>query len=89
MIFTDEELLEPCKKVLESCLHILHKDGGDLEFLGVKNGIVYVRLLGACKGCAAANTTLKLGLEKALKEQIDNNLTIINLEGGKEAYKNL
>lgn len=89
MIFTDEELFEPCKNVLQNCLHILHSDGGDLEFLGVKNGVVYVRLMGACRGCASANTTLKFSLEKALKEQIDNDLTIVNLDGGKEAYEKL
>lgn len=89
MIFSDEELVEPCLNVLKSKLHILHNDGGDLEFLGVKNGVVYIKLLGACHGCAAANTTLKLGLERALKEQIDSNLTLINLEGGKEAFLKL
>ncbi|MBZ7987080.1 NifU family protein [Campylobacter canadensis] len=86
MIFSDEELYMPCKAVLDDCLHILHKDGGDLNFLGVKNQVVYIQLLGACNGCSAANITLKFSLEKALKEQISNELSIVNLTGGKEEF---
>lgn len=89
MIFSDEELYEPCKAVLNECLHILHKDGGDLIFLGVKNQVVYIQLLGACSNCNAASITLKFSLEKALKEQISNELSVVNLAGGKEEFNAL
>ena len=48
--FSDDELVEPVKSVLGKQLYILEQDGGGLEFLGVKNGVVFVHLTGACKG---------------------------------------
>lgn len=46
----------------------LHADGGDLELLGVEDGIVRVHLVGACRSCPAAMLTLKGAVEKTLRE---------------------
>lgn len=46
----------------------LHADGGDLELLGVEEGIVRVHLVGACRSCPAAMLTLKGAVEKTLRE---------------------
>ncbi len=51
MPFSDEELIEPVKASLAKTMYILENDGGGLDFLGVKNGVVYVKLTGACNGC--------------------------------------
>jgi len=48
----------------------LQADGGDVELVGVDNGVVKVKLTGACAGCPVATMTLKQGIERLLKEQI-------------------
>ena len=49
---------------------MLQNDGGDVELVDVVDGIVKVRLQGACAGCPGAQMTLKMGIEKQLKQSI-------------------
>ncbi len=61
------------KKVEEAINRIrpmLQADGGDVELVDVKEGIVTVRLQGACAGCPMSQMTLKNGIEKLLKKEI-------------------
>ncbi|MFT8872502.1 MAG: NifU family protein [Sporolactobacillus sp.] len=44
----------------------LRRDGGDVELVSVVNGVVSVRLLGACEDCPSSTVTLKAGIEQAL-----------------------
>lgn len=87
--FSDEELVEPVKASLEKSLPMLEMDGGGLEFLGIKEGVVYIHLIGACKGCAASGTTLKYGLERQLKIDIHPQISLINLQGGADEFARL
>ncbi|MGL4374616.1 MAG: NifU family protein [Turicibacter sp.] len=48
----------------------LQRDGGDVEFLKFEDGIVYVRMLGACVGCSSMDVTLKDGIEQILLEEV-------------------
>jgi Fe-S cluster biogenesis protein NfuA len=49
----------------------LQADGGDVELVDVtEDGVVKVRLVGACRGCAMSQMTLKMGIERFLKERI-------------------
>jgi len=48
----------------------LQADGGDVELVDVNEGVVRLRLTGACGSCPMATMTLKMGIERALKEQI-------------------
>jgi len=65
-------------QVMESHIRpMLRKDGGDAEIVDIKEFAVYVKLAGACAGCAGAMTTLKLLVEKTLKEQIDERLRVV------------
>ena len=48
----------------------LQADGGDVELLGVKEGVVSVRLSGACGGCPMSMMTLKNGIERILKQEV-------------------
>jgi Fe-S cluster biogenesis protein NfuA len=48
----------------------LQADGGDVELVDVTAGVVKLKLTGACRGCPMSTMTLKMGIERALKEQI-------------------
>jgi Fe-S cluster biogenesis protein NfuA len=62
-----EKVEEAIKKVRPA----LQRDGGDIELVSVdENGVVKVRLKGACGSCPMSTMTLKMGVEKFLKEQI-------------------
>jgi len=45
-------------------------DGGNVELVNVDDGVVRVKLTGACGGCAMATLTLKMGIEQVLKREI-------------------
>ncbi len=58
-------------EVIESIRPMLQNDGGDIEFVGIDDdNSVRVRLQGACRGCPGAQMTLKMGVERLLKEKI-------------------
>ena len=62
---------EQLEKVLDEVRPMLRKDGGDVELIGVSDdGVVLVKLTGACSGCPSASTTLRLGIEKAILEKV-------------------
>ncbi|MCX6007477.1 MAG: NifU family protein [Chloroflexi bacterium] len=58
------------QEVLNVIRPSLQADGGDVELVDVKDGIVSVRLKGACAGCPMSTMTLKKGIERFLKEKI-------------------
>jgi Fe-S cluster biogenesis protein NfuA len=82
--FTDEELMNPVKNVIDKVRPSLALDGGDIIFITVKNSKVYIQLRGACIGCASSGTTLKYGVERQLKMDIHPELTVINVPLGME-----
>jgi Fe-S cluster biogenesis protein NfuA len=61
---------EQVQGVLDKIRPVLQKDGGDVELVDIKDGVVSVRLTGACKGCPMSQMTLKNGIEKYLKKEI-------------------
>lgn len=62
---------EKVEEVLKQVRPMLQRDGGDVELVSVEEtGTVKVRLKGACGSCPMSTMTLKMGIEKALKEQI-------------------
>ncbi len=48
----------------------LQRDGGDIELVDVTDGVVKVRLTGACKGCPMSQMTLKQGVERAIMQEV-------------------
>ncbi len=58
------------EEVLDKIRPNLIMDGGNVELVDVSNGLVKVRLTGACGGCAMATLTLKAGIERILKQEI-------------------
>ena len=62
---------EKVKSVIEDVRPSLQGHGGDIELVGVdEDNTVRVKLQGACSGCAGAQMTLKMGVERLLKEKI-------------------
>ena len=67
--------------VIESIRPMLQNDGGDIELVGTDDdNSVRVRLKGACKGCPGAAMTLKMGVERLLKEKIPEVKEIIAVD---------
>jgi len=61
---------EQIEKAIEEIRPLLKADGGDMEFVDFVDGVVKVRLKGACHGCPGAMYTLKNGIEQKLKSMI-------------------
>jgi Fe-S cluster biogenesis protein NfuA len=61
---------EKVEAVLAQVRPALQADGGDVELVDVNEGIVRLKLKGACAGCPMATMTLRHGIERILKEQI-------------------
>ena len=61
---------EKVAAVLAQIRPALQSDGGDVELVDVNEGIVRLKLKGACAGCPMATMTLRQGIERILKEQI-------------------
>jgi Fe-S cluster biogenesis protein NfuA len=61
---------EDVEKALAKIRPALQSDGGDIELVELKGGVVKVRLTGGCAGCPMAAMTLKQGVERILKEQV-------------------
>ena len=58
----------------ERILPGIHRDGGDLRLLGITDGVVQVAMEGACRTCPASTATLKLGVERALREAFPDDI---------------
>ncbi len=68
---TDKTLEEQVKDIIESIRPNLQSHGGDIELVSIEEDkTVKVRLQGACQGCAGAKMTMKMGVERLLKENI-------------------
>lgn len=71
-----EKLNERVAAKLEELRGMLQADGGDLELIDIDGKIVHLRLRGACGCCPHAMMTLKGGIERVLREEIDPELTV-------------
>jgi len=58
------------EEVLDKIRPSLMADGGNVELIAVNDGVVKVKLTGACGGCPMATLTLKMGIERILKQEI-------------------
>jgi Fe-S cluster biogenesis protein NfuA len=65
-----EELKEQVEKALDDIRPALQADGGDIEFVDLVDGVVQVRLQGACAGCPMSQITLTNGVERHLKNVV-------------------
>ncbi len=58
------------EEVLNQIRPSLVRDGGNVELVDINDGVVNVKLTGACAGCPMSSITLKMGIEKILKKEI-------------------
>ncbi|MEE8552035.1 MAG: NifU family protein [Desulfobacterales bacterium] len=71
---------EKVQAVLNKIRPMLQADGGDVELVDVEDGVVRVRLQGACAGCPMSQMTLKNGIEKLLKNDIPEVQSVISAD---------
>lgn len=63
-------MTEQVLEVLDKLRPFLLRDGGDVELVDIEDGIVKLRLMGACGSCPSSTITLKAGIERALLEEV-------------------
>lgn len=76
----DESVEMEIIQVLDRIRPFIQRDGGDLRLVKYEDGIVYVKLYGACIGCAALDQTLSDGVEALLKDEIPEVVKVVNAD---------
>jgi Fe-S cluster biogenesis protein NfuA len=77
---TDQELIDKIEEILDQLRPNIQMDGGDIRFVRFQDGVVYVRLLGACVDCPISSYTIKQGIEESLKDQLSEVREVIAVE---------
>ena len=70
IILKNEDIELRIRTIIDKVRPLLLNDGGNLEFIEFKDGIVYVKLLGACEDCPMLDVTLKDGIEELIVNEI-------------------
>lgn len=66
----EKETIELIKETLDKIRPFINRDGGDIEYVDFIDGIVYVKMLGACEGCSLIDSTLSEGIEIILMDEV-------------------
>ena len=74
------EIEKKIKAVLDRLRPYLQNDGGDVIFQRYENGVVYVKLTGACSNCPLIDNTLESGIEEAIINEVPEVIRVINEE---------
>ena len=78
---TEQTFEEKVKEVIEAIRPALQGHGGDVELVGTdEDNTVKVKLQGACQGCPGATMTMKMGIERILKENVPEVKEVIAVE---------
>ena len=67
---SEEETIRLIEATLDKIRPFLQRDGGDVEYVGFRDGIVYVTMVGACQGCSLAQDDISAGVEIILMEEV-------------------
>ncbi|MDD2203052.1 MAG: NifU family protein [Bacilli bacterium] len=73
------ETVDRIKEVLDTIRPFLESDGGDVEFVSFEDGIVYLKLLGACSNCNRSDMTLEGVIQEALTFEIPEVIKVVNI----------
>ncbi len=71
---------EQVKEALELIRPAIQSDGGDIQLVGIKDGVVTVHLFGTCESCPISPVTLRQGVERLLRERIPEVTEVVALE---------
>ncbi|MBW1954145.1 MAG: NifU family protein [Deltaproteobacteria bacterium] len=71
---------EKVEKAIEKIRPMLERDGGNVELVGIVDGVVKVRLQGACAGCPMSQVTLKNGIERLIKEDVPEVKSVVAVD---------
>lgn len=66
----EEETIRLIEATLDKIRPFLQRDGGDVHFIGFRDGIVYVTMVGACQGCSFAQEDISAGVEIIVMEEV-------------------
>jgi Fe-S cluster biogenesis protein NfuA len=72
-------MFERVKKILDKIRPSLQADGGDVKLISVDNDVVKVQLTGSCGGCPFSQMTLKMGIERTIREEIPEIKEVISI----------
>ncbi len=75
-----DNIYEQVEYIINKMRPYLQNDGGDVELIDVKDGIVYVRMLGACSGCSMSDATISNVIEFALIEEVPGIVKVIAID---------
>jgi Fe-S cluster biogenesis protein NfuA len=84
MMFDDKDIYEAVESNLPKVNEYISSHGGDIKLLGVKDGKVYIELMGTCHGCSMSLMTTKMVVQKRLRELIHPEVSVINVDGTEE-----
>ncbi|GAA5414558.1 NifU family protein [Ureaplasma ceti] len=71
-----EDRVDEIKEIIDTIRMYIQQDGGDVEFVGVENNIVTVKLMGACVGCGMTDITYQQGLQEILRDDIEPTIEV-------------
>jgi Fe-S cluster biogenesis protein NfuA len=78
----DAETVEAIKELIETRVRpAVAGDGGDIIFKGFRDGVVYLKMKGACSGCPSSTATLRNGIQNLLKHFLPDVQTVEQIEG--------
>ncbi len=75
-----EEQIDKIQEVISRIRPYLNSEGGDIEFVKFENGIVYVKMLGACIDCMMLDDTLKGGIEAMIVDEVPGVIAVENVQ---------
>lgn len=67
---SEEETIALIEATLDKIRPFLRRDGGDVDFIGFRDGIVYVTMVGACEGCTLAQDDISAGVEIIVMQEV-------------------
>jgi len=65
-----DDLFERVDRALDQIRPAIRMDGGEVELVDVEDGVAKVRMVGACGGCPMSTMTLKMGIERAIRQMV-------------------
>ena len=86
----DSDIVQEIKELLDTRIRpMVHEDGGDIEYISFEDGVVVVKLKGACASCPSSTATLKGGIENMLQHYIPEVISVEALDEGSEDQEEL